>query len=326
MKTVLKRRVLGLITLCCLVGLPAWADLEVGGSVQIHAKVDFEAPLTSYGGWVKVGSYGRCWRPAHVAAGWRPYGSGEWVWTDCGWYWQSDEPWAWACYHYGYWVDDASLGWVWVPGLEWAPAWVSWRVGGGYIGWAPLPPPGWFFARHPRPELFVFVGTSKFGGRIRPGSLTVNNRGILRVTAEVGGLKRESHSFGGAGSQRVIVNHGPSVEMVQKASGKGFRAISIHDALRRTPGHGPTRPAAAQVRGRAEQGSRGGPQPAHGSDGSGRPGNHAVSSGPQREQGHAVSSGSQQERGSRFNWDSGRSGGQEHGGGRMGGGRGRGRR
>ena len=28
----------------------------------------------------------------------------------------------------------------WVPGYEWGPAWVSWRFGGGYVGWAPLPP------------------------------------------------------------------------------------------------------------------------------------------------------------------------------------------
>ena len=26
--------------------------------------------------------------------------------------------------------------------LDWGPAWVSWRTGGDYIGWAPLPPRG----------------------------------------------------------------------------------------------------------------------------------------------------------------------------------------
>src|SRR5262249_23599259 len=45
-----------------------------------------------------------------------------------------------AVFHYGRWIFDASHGWVWVPGKEWAPAWVSWRDGSGYIGWAPLPP------------------------------------------------------------------------------------------------------------------------------------------------------------------------------------------
>jgi len=39
---------------------------------------------------------------------------------------------------------DASRGWLWVPGGEWASAWVSWRYGDGYIGWAPIPPViGW---------------------------------------------------------------------------------------------------------------------------------------------------------------------------------------
>ena len=28
----------------------------------------------------------------------------------------------------------------WIPGHEWAPAWVSWRHGGGFFGWAPLLP------------------------------------------------------------------------------------------------------------------------------------------------------------------------------------------
>jgi hypothetical protein len=35
------------------------------------------------------------------------------------------------------------LGWAWVPGFEYAPAWVSWRVphvGLSYLAWAPLPP------------------------------------------------------------------------------------------------------------------------------------------------------------------------------------------
>ena len=31
-------------------------------------------------------------------------------------------------------------GWCWVPGYTWGPAWVSWRYGDGYCGWAPLPP------------------------------------------------------------------------------------------------------------------------------------------------------------------------------------------
>ena len=29
----------------------------------------------------------------------------------------------------GRWFFDDSYGWVWVPGSEWAPAWVAWRYG-----------------------------------------------------------------------------------------------------------------------------------------------------------------------------------------------------
>src|SRR5258708_25760649 len=76
------------------------AEVQFSAGLQIQSAADFYEPLTPVGGWVTVGSYGRCWHPTRIAAGWRPYCEGEWVWTDAGWYWQSDEPWAWACYHY----------------------------------------------------------------------------------------------------------------------------------------------------------------------------------------------------------------------------------
>ena len=121
----------------------AKADLEVSAGVSIHSPAEFYEPLATHGTWVEEGSYGRCWRPVGVAVGWRPYCDGHWEWTDCGWYWVSDEPWAWACYHYGTWYFDPNLGWVWVPGVEWAPAWVNWRIGGDYIGWPWQHRPDW---------------------------------------------------------------------------------------------------------------------------------------------------------------------------------------
>ena len=64
------------------------------------------------------------------------------VHTDYGWSYESDWEWGWAPFHYGRWYLDQGYGWVWIPGSAWAPAWVSWRYGGGYVGWAPLPPAG----------------------------------------------------------------------------------------------------------------------------------------------------------------------------------------
>jgi hypothetical protein len=100
----------------------------------------FYSSLTPYGEWISIGADVYGWRPHHVAAGWRPYTVGRWIWTDDGWYWASDEPWGWAAYHYGRWHYDDYYGWIWIPGYDWAPAWVEWRYGGDYVGWAPLGP------------------------------------------------------------------------------------------------------------------------------------------------------------------------------------------
>jgi hypothetical protein len=100
----------------------------------------FYSSLSPHGEWIGMDGGTYAWRPVGVEAGWRPYNNGHWVWTDDGWYWASDEPWGWATYHYGRWYSDEYYGWVWVPGYEWAPAWVEWRYGGNYFGWAPLSP------------------------------------------------------------------------------------------------------------------------------------------------------------------------------------------
>lgn len=96
--------------------------------------------LSPYGQWVQDPQYGDVWVP-NEGGDFRPYGSrGHWVMTEYGNTWVTDDPWGWAVYHYGRWTYDSYYGWVWIPGYEWAPAWVSWRFGGGYSGWAPLGP------------------------------------------------------------------------------------------------------------------------------------------------------------------------------------------
>src|ERR1044072_1148419 len=113
------------------------AQVSFSASIQINSPSDFYQPLEPYGTWVEVRSYGRCWRPREVAVDWQPYTMGHWEWPDAGWYWVSDEPWGWAAFHYGSWYHDSSYGWVWIPGTDWAPAWVTWRYSDDYIGWAP---------------------------------------------------------------------------------------------------------------------------------------------------------------------------------------------
>ena len=90
--------------------------------------------------------------------------------------------------------------WIWVPGIEWAPTWVTWRVGGGYIGWAPLPPRR-LVGSVAAPQ-FVFVGTARFSDPVRPSSVIVNNTTIIRQTTVINNIKNETRSIGGAGPAR----------------------------------------------------------------------------------------------------------------------------
>ena len=102
----------------------------------------FYRKLEPYGAWRETDEYGYVWQPraSQQSRDWRPYTNGRWAYTDAGWTWISEEPFGWATYHYGRWTRLRNVGWVWVPGEEWAPAWVSWRSGERNVGWAPLPP------------------------------------------------------------------------------------------------------------------------------------------------------------------------------------------
>jgi hypothetical protein len=103
--------------------------------------------LRGHGRWSRVaGFHDPVWFP-YVAASWRPYFYGHWVNTRFGMTWVSYEPWGDIPHHYGHWVYVDHYGWGWVPGWEYGPAWVTWGVVDGYIGWAPLPPAGY---RYPR--------------------------------------------------------------------------------------------------------------------------------------------------------------------------------
>ncbi len=100
----------------------------------------FEEELAPHGRWTDTTEYGRVWIP-NVDENFRPYATnGRWVVTSYGNTWVSDYEWGWAAFHYGRWYRDNLWGWVWVPGRVWGPAWVAWRSGGGYYGWAPLGP------------------------------------------------------------------------------------------------------------------------------------------------------------------------------------------
>ena len=187
-------------------------------TVVIQSDDDFYQPLSAYGEWVVVSGYGRVWRPANVEAGWRPYANGNWELTDDGWYWESDEPWGWATYHYGRWELSAGYGWIWVPQTEWAPAWVEWREGGGYVGWAPLPPARVGVSVTVAPATFCFVDERRMHDPVRPTTVIVNNTTVVNKTVVINKTKVVN---------KVVIHDGPGADEVARVTGKQIQKVSV---------------------------------------------------------------------------------------------------
>jgi hypothetical protein len=102
--------------------------------------------LDPYGAWIEDPDFGTVWVPALELVGpdFVPYQTaGHWAYDGRDYVWMSDYPWGAVTFHYGRWVKSPLLGWAWIPGRMYAPAWVDWRVsaeGYQYIGWGPTPP------------------------------------------------------------------------------------------------------------------------------------------------------------------------------------------
>jgi hypothetical protein len=121
--------------------------LMTGTAQRVMAQDDdislqsFYDELSPYGTWIQDPQYGYVWRPDVEQDDFRPYYSnGRWAMTEYGNTWVSNYDWGWAPFHYGRWVYNRYRQWIWIPDTVWGPAWVSWRSGGGYYGWAPMGP------------------------------------------------------------------------------------------------------------------------------------------------------------------------------------------
>ena len=128
---------------------------------EVAVSVDFRPALEPYGAWRHHKRLGDVWVPANVSRDWRPYTAGHWVYTDdYGWYWVADDQeadWGWIAYHYGRWYHDPDEGWIWIPKAVWGPAWVDWRYGDQYAGWAPEPPDEYVVEAQDDPTYWSFV-------------------------------------------------------------------------------------------------------------------------------------------------------------------------
>ena len=214
----------------------------------------FYQELSPHGRWMVTEDGQWCWQPAIVATtpGWRPYwDKGHWVWTDQGWYWASDYAWGWAAFHYGRWNLHPHHGWIWTPDRVWGPAWVAWRSGGEYCGWAPLPPGAvydltggrFIFRGRPVEASFDFgLGFAHFSFCFTKdmGSVLTrrfrNEPEMRAVFARTAIINRYTvHRTVVAGETRVqIFNHGIEPSHLPRVKGRSFEPVRIQEM--RTPG------------------------------------------------------------------------------------------
>lgn len=221
------QKLLPLLTTALLLrfGVPA---TQAAGSISVDFFYD---QLGDYGDWVEVGDYGYGWQPRGVDPDWRPYSDGRWAYTDAGWTWLSDEPYGWAVYHYGRWARLEDRGWVWIPGTEWAPAWVSWRRSPKHVGWAPLPPEASF--RHGvglsawvdsyydiGPSAYRFVEVRNFGApRLR--TVFVEPRENITIIRQTTNITRITYV------NSVVNNGGPRYEEISRESAEPVSRLKL---------------------------------------------------------------------------------------------------
>ena len=191
----------------------------------------------SGGDWIEAGDYGYGWQPAVAVSdsNWRPYSDGYWAYTDVGWTWVSYEDFGWATYHYGRWSRVADHGWVWFPGndLEWGPAWVSWRTGGDYIGWAPLPPRGAGIGYEGRaiggrvdvefdigPSYYNFVDVRYIGEPVLRDRIFASSQNVTYINQTVNVTNITT-------TNNVVYNYGPDYNTLSARSSRPIQRLSL---------------------------------------------------------------------------------------------------
>jgi hypothetical protein len=226
MHTKFKRLVLALLTGTAIAVVSLPASVMVGSLTPAYAQVseEFQQALAPYGEWRQHPRWGDVWVPDQRPRGWRPYSVGHWVYTDdWGWYWISDDDeadWGWVTYHYGRWISERG-SWFWVPGEDWSPAWVDWRRGDRYVGWAALPPDDVVQEYSDDPTYWTFVEPRYVTApRVRTYFLPApRTRDLLRTTVIV------NRTFRSGG--RIGVNPGISPAFIGAASRRPIQTYRV---------------------------------------------------------------------------------------------------
>jgi hypothetical protein len=228
----MKRTLIALAMLALI--FSAWQQTKA----DVEVNFDFFYNNISGGNWIEVGDYGYCWQPdvAVNNPSWRPYADGYWAYTDVGWTWVSYEDFGWATYHYGRWAHLDDYGWVWVPGrdadLEWGPAWVSWRTGGEYVGWAPLPPEtmvvveGRAITGHLDVEFNIGPAYYNFVDVRYIGEPVLRER-IIASTQNVTYIQQTVNVTNITYRNKIVYNYGPDIKVINSRANRPIQQLRI---------------------------------------------------------------------------------------------------
>jgi len=224
------KRILATVTLALFIFFSSSVKNSVSAQVGVSISYQtFYDELSPHGRWIDYPEYGYVWAP-DLGPGFQPYSTGgQWVWSDeYDWMWVSDYSWGWAPFHYGRWFHDAYYGWMWVPGYEWSPAWVSWRTGGDYYGWAPL-----------RPGISISIGFGNYNPPYDYWSFAprryINHRNIgsycVDRSRNVTIINHTTIINNYSNRRNVFVNGGPRRGDVERYTGR-IRSVNFRETSR----------------------------------------------------------------------------------------------
>lgn len=175
------------------------------------------------------------WKPAPnlavgIAAGepvtYTPYSNGQWVYTNNGWYFRARSEPEEITHHYGRWVYTPAMGWLWVPGRVWAPAWVDWREEEDYIAWTPVPPSVYIVNN-------VIITPPVYEERF----VVVERRYFIEPDVYKYSYKENKHKIkitewkrldGIMVVNKTVINKGPDVTVIQSVTGRTFEPVLIN--------------------------------------------------------------------------------------------------
>jgi len=153
---------------------------------QVSPEMTGEADLARFGAWSMGPGGEHLWTPSKLPAGWQPYQQGAWAWkAPWGWTWVDEQPWGFAPFHYGRWLQ-AKGRWTWTPG-RWgsarpvfAPALVGW-IGGPALVVDGAPAVGWVALAPDEPVFPGYAVSAKYWNAITDASVAPAGRRTVAI-------------------------------------------------------------------------------------------------------------------------------------------------